>query len=122
MESNSLNKPVNRSKGGKKTYCKSNNKHKEQQKDKHEGVKKGLQNHKIWGRKVRKSRLFFVRMCVSLYDYQAKASRYRKGLTHLKNMATINQNQTIKEQLGEAVASQHHTSGWKSIFICNSRT
>ena len=36
------------------------NKCKEQQKDKHEEVKKGLQNHKIWGRKVRKSRLFLL--------------------------------------------------------------
>ena len=27
---------------------------------------------------------FFFRMCLSLYDYQDKASRYRKGLTCLK--------------------------------------
>ena len=33
----------------------------------------------MWGRKERKSRLFF-RMCLSLYDYQAKASSCRKGL------------------------------------------
>ena len=45
---------------GKKTYCRSNDKHKEQQKDKHEDVKKGYQNHKMWGRKVRKSLLFFL--------------------------------------------------------------
>ena len=32
---------------------------KEQQKDKHEDVKKGHQNHKMWIRKVRKSRLVF---------------------------------------------------------------
>ena len=32
---------------------------KEQQKDKHEDDKKGLQNHRMWGSKVRKSRLFF---------------------------------------------------------------
>ena len=51
-----------RSKRGKnrqKNFCKSDDKHKEQQKDKHENVKKGLQNHRMWGRKVRKSRLFF---------------------------------------------------------------
>ena len=30
-------------------------------------------------------------MCLSLYDYQAKASRYRKGLKYLKNRATTNQ-------------------------------
>ena len=32
-------------------------------------------------------------MCLSLHDYQAKASRYR-----MKNRATINQNQTIHSQ------------------------
>ena len=25
--------------------------------------------------------IFFFRMCLSLFDYQSKASRYRKGLT-----------------------------------------
>ena len=61
MESNHLNKPAYRSKRRKKkkTYCKSNDKHKEEQKDKHEDVKKGLQKHRMWGRKARKSRLFF---------------------------------------------------------------
>ena len=37
-------------------------------------------------------------MCLSLYDYQAKTSRYRKGLTYLKNRATTNQNQTLHSQ------------------------
>ena len=55
--SNHMNKPAYRSKRGKKYYCKSNDKHKEQQKDKNEDVKKGLQNHRMRGRKVRKSRL-----------------------------------------------------------------
>ena len=32
---------------------------------------------------------------MSLYDFQAKASRYRKGLTYFKNRATTNQNQTV---------------------------
>ena len=68
-------------------------KHKEQQKGKHEDVKKGYQNDKMWGRKVRKSRLFFFfGMCLSLYDYQTKANRYRKGLTHLKNRVNTNKN------------------------------
>ena len=40
----------------------------------------------------------FFRMCLSLYDYQAKASRYRKMLTHLKNRAITNQNQKIQSQ------------------------
>jgi len=37
-------------------------------------------------------------MCLGLYDCQAKASRYRKGLTHLKNRATTNQNQILHSQ------------------------
>ena len=41
MESNCLNKPVYRSKRKKKPIVKSDDKHKEQQKDKHEDVKKG---------------------------------------------------------------------------------
>ena len=43
----------------KKNYFKSDNKHKEEQKDNHEDVKKGHQNHKMWRRKVGKSRIFF---------------------------------------------------------------
>ena len=84
-------KPVYKSKngGGKGNYFKRDDKHKEQQKDKHQDVKKWLQNHRMWGRKVKKSRLSFF-ICLSLYDYQAKASRYRKGLMYLKNRATTN--------------------------------
>ena len=59
MESSHLNKPACRTKRGKKNYYKSDNKHKQQQKDKDEDVKKGLQNHRMWGRKLGKSRLFF---------------------------------------------------------------
>ena len=29
-------------------------------------------------------------MCLSIYDYQYKASRYRNGLIHLRNKATRN--------------------------------
>ena len=36
-----------------KSYCKSDHKHKEQQRDKHENVQKGFQNHTMWGRRVR---------------------------------------------------------------------
>ena len=65
MESNHVNKPVYRSKRKRKNktknYCKSDDKHKEQQKDKYEDVKKGLQNHRTWRRKVRKSRHFFFK-------------------------------------------------------------
>ena len=37
-------------------------------------------------------------MCISLYDYHTKASKYRKGLRYLKNRATTNQNQTLHTQ------------------------
>ena len=66
MGSNHLNKPAYIQKGKeekekkKKSYCKRDTKHKEWPKDKHEDVKKGLQKHKMWGRKVRKSKLFFL--------------------------------------------------------------
>ena len=36
----------------------------------------------MWGRRVRKCRFFLIYL--SLYDYQSKASRYRKRLTYLK--------------------------------------
>ena len=62
-------------------------------------LKKEHQNHKMCGRKVRKSRLLFFSMCLSLYDYQAKACRYRKRLTYLKNKATTNQNQIHSKKL-----------------------
>ena len=50
------------------------------------------------GRRVRKCRVFFFRMCLSLYDYQSKASRYTKGLTFLKNRVTTNQKHAIGSQ------------------------
>ena len=56
LESNNLNRPVLKKK---KNYCKSDDQLKKQQKDKHEDVKKGLQNHRMWRTKIRKSRLFF---------------------------------------------------------------
>ena len=37
-------------------------------------------------------------MHLSLNDYQAKANRYRKGLTYLKNSATTKQNRTLHSQ------------------------
>ena len=61
LENNHLNKSAYRTKSmKKKSYCSSDDKYKEQQKNKHEDIKKGLQNHRMWERKVRKSRLFFL--------------------------------------------------------------
>ena len=37
-------------------------------------------------------------MCFSLYDYQAKEGRYRKGLTYLKNRANTDQNLALHSQ------------------------
>ena len=48
---------------------------------------------------------------MSLYDYQAKASRYRKGLTYLKNRATTNQNQILHLQKLKRKALKHKTNG-----------
>ena len=62
------------------------------------------------GKESKKSRPFFSRLCLSLYDYQAKASRYRKQLTYLKNRATTNQNQTIHSQKLK-IKGQKHKKG-----------
>ena len=40
-------------------------------------------------------------MCLSQYDYQSKASRYRKGLIYLKNMVTVDQKHTKDSQKTE---------------------
>ena len=73
---------------------------------------------------VKKSRLFFFsRMCLILCDYQAKASKYRKGLTCLKNRATTNQNQTIHPQKlkrrghGHKIKAKHPTKKGKEQII-----
>ena len=50
----------------------------------------------MWGRKVRN--IDFLRMCLNLYDCEAKARRYRKGLTYLENRAITNKNQTLHSQ------------------------
>ena len=43
------------------------------------------------GRTVGKYRFFFLGIYLSLYDYQYKASRQRKGLTFLKNRVNKSQ-------------------------------
>ena len=50
-------------------------------------------------------------MCLNLYDYQAKASRCKKGLTYLKNRATTNQNQTIHSQKLKSRGHNHKIKG-----------
>ena len=68
----------------------------------------------MWGRKVRKYRFFFfliVMMCLSLYDYQAKASRHRKDWPCLKNRATTNQNGTLHSQKLIGKVFKHKING-----------
>ena len=50
-------------------------------------------------------------MCLSLYNYQAKAGRYRKGLAYLKNRATTNQNQTLYSQKLKRRGHKHKIKG-----------
>ena len=54
---------------------------------------------------------FILMMCLSLYDYQAKASRYRKGLTYLKNRETTNQNQILHSQNLKRKVLKHKING-----------
>ena len=51
----------------------------------------------------------FSRMCLSLYDYQSKASRYRKGFIYLKNRVTTNQKHTIDSQKPKRREHKHNT-------------
>ena len=50
-------------------------------------------------------------MCLRLYDCQAKASRYKRGLTYLKNRAATNQNQTLQSQKLKSKEHKHKISG-----------
>ena len=50
-------------------------------------------------------------MCLKLYDYQSKASIYRKGFTYLKNRATTNQNQVLHSQKLKRKAHKHKING-----------
>ena len=50
-------------------------------------------------------------MCLSLHDCHAKVSRYRKGLTYLKNRETTNQNQTLHSQKLKRKGYKHKIKG-----------
>ena len=64
------------------------------------------------GKESRKIDFFFIYiMCLRLYDHQVKASRYRKGLTYLKNRANIIQNQTLHSQKLKRWGHKHKTKG-----------
>ena len=59
------------------------------------------------GKKNNKTQILFLflRMCLSLYDCQSKASTYWKGLTCLRNRATTNQKYAINSQKTEESTS-----------------
>ena len=63
----------------------------------------------MWVKRVRKCSFFPPRMCLSLYDYQSKARRYRKVLLHLKNRLTTNQKYTIDSQKPKTREHKHNT-------------
>ena len=50
-------------------------------------------------------------MCLSLYDYQSKTSKYRKELIYLENRATTNQNQIIHSQKPKRKGHNHKING-----------
>ena len=50
-------------------------------------------------------------MCLSLYDTQAKASRYMNGLTYLKNRAKRNRNQTLHSKKLQRKVFGHKING-----------
>ena len=63
----------------------------------------------MWEGGVRKCRS--LRMCLSLYDYQSKASRYSNGLTYLKTRVTPNQKYiTIDSQKQKRKQFKHNTN------------
>ena len=67
----------------------------------------------VWKESKKILTLFFLILCVSLYDNQAKASTYRKGFTYLKNKATTKQNQTLhpqKRKVHEHKININHTT------------
>jgi len=50
-------------------------------------------------------------MFLSLYDYQAKASRCRKGVNILEDRETTNQNQTLHSQKLKMKGHEHKIKG-----------
>ena len=67
----------------------------EQQNNKHENVKEDIKIIKCQGGQQENIDSFFLGIYLSLYDYQYKASRQRKGLTFLKNRVNKSQKQSI---------------------------
>ena len=49
-------------------------------------------------------------MCLNLYDYQFKVSRYSYGSTYLKNRVTTNQKHTVDSQKPKRREYKHNTT------------
>ena len=60
------------------------------------------------GKERKKTIFFFFGMCLSLYDYLSKASRYRKGLTYLKKQGNHKSNHSIIHR-----NQKEHKHKWK---------
>ena len=93
-------------KGKKNLFVKEMTNTRNSKKIKHEDVKKGQQNHKTWT-PVRKYKFF--NMCLSLYNYQSKSSRYRQG--YLKTRATTNQKHKIDSPKPKRREHKHKKQG-----------
>ena len=91
-------------------------------------ILKKVQNHRMWGRKENIDPLFLI-MCLSPYDYQAKASRYRKVLTYLQNgnhkskpntTFTKTKNKSTKHKINgnhpTKKRKEKHRINWKTRF------
>ena len=61
----------------------------------------------MWGRGIKKCRSY--RLCLNLYDYQFKASRYCYGLTCLKTRVTKHQKHKIDSQTPKRKELKHNT-------------
>lgn len=65
------------------------------------------------GRRVRNVDFFL--MCLNLYDYQLKASKYSNGLTYLKNTIITNQQHITDSQKNKRRECKHSMKEKKTI-------
>ena len=73
----------------------------------------------MWGKRVRKCRLFFFQNVFEPIGLSVKTSRHKKGLTNLKNTVTTNQNHTIdlqnpKREHKHSTKENHQTTKGKA--------
>ena len=71
--------------------------------------KRGHENHKMWGKRLRKGNSFLEG--VWAYFTKSKENIYRKGLTYLKNRAATNKKHTIDSQMPKRRENKHEIKG-----------